>query len=475
MSIPQVILGKCLSFFCKLIVNDGTRQGYCTKDKYRIEKVFFDNPHRDHNLIATPWATHRYGSVVPVPILIMRKSLGYRRMGKTLLNKAIQTQIGKSTLLWTNVILRHCLRKFSRSCDYFPPIRHVPIITKIRQVSAPAGSYFLVTEQNYMEWYKLARTEEQNPASMSRDEWIELHFPNPDWDKIYNNEESYEKLRVIRKQWERAVQEEIAHGRISPEEAEAKKFLVEPGMGNLPDRLFHVTTAKDAVLQEGLKTRSQLSQGLGKGLGGGSSDTVSFTTDIETARGIKAALLEGKSVATKDLSVKDMVQMAEEGTSAKKPWINHWLSYYNRNREQGDPIPEGIENVMNGVRVDTFVMPRTQEEVGEGWEPAGEPWPHGKEYGEKYTKWKRPLTPKELAEDTFEVYKSWSTFREHAGGPLNPLFFLSDPSSLAEVPDDQIAILQFAPKTGAQGHQVSALGEWRSYDGSSLDLIREVE
>src|SRR5690606_18760199 len=81
----------------------------------------------------------------------------------------------------------------------------------------------------------------------------------------------------------------------------------------LPDRLYHVTTAADAVYATGLKTRAELGQARGKGLGGGENDSISFTTDPDIAESIKESMLEARLVARGEKTIDDMLAEAEQG------------------------------------------------------------------------------------------------------------------------------------------------------------------
>jgi len=94
---------------------------------------------------------------------------------------------------------------------------------------------------------------------------------------------------------------------------------------------------------------------------------------------------------------------------------------------------------------------------------------------DRYMQFVRPATVDEQRDRVFNFYKTWSTFREESGGPLNPLFFLTDVMGLASVPEEEIAILEFKPRPGAQGFQVSALGEWRTWSGNAVEFVREIK
>jgi len=82
------------------------------------------------------------------------------------------------------------------------------------------------------------------------------------------------------------------------------------------------------------------------------------------------------------------------------------------------------------------------------------------------------LTPQEKVYRKFKAYHFWAWTKEYGGkGPSYPLFAFNDEEGLGRVSEDQIAILEFKPKPGALGYQVSALGEWRTWSGEALDLV----
>lgn len=315
----------------------------------------------------------------------------------------------------------------------------------------------------------------QSPISMSKQDWVQSKFPGMSIDEVLS-EENYGAYRAAREEWQDAMKRALALGEISPEEAEAKKFFLEPGHGPLPgEPLYHVTTAKDAVVQQGLKSRRELSQDMGAGLGGGTSDTISFTTDLDTAMGILYNMREARAFARGDMTFDDLYRMAEKGEGAQRPWLQDWMSYHGS--KEGE-VPSGVKQTLDGYESHRTMLPYEDLEkmAKEGWQPVPESrWPHGPEGAPpKYTQWVRKLPPEKAVDERFQLFKTWSSFRDAAGGPLDPLYYLSDPVKLAAVPDDQLAILEFRAKPGAYGHQVSALGEWRTYAGDAVELVGEV-
>lgn len=313
---------------------------------------------------------------------------------------------------------------------------------------------------------------QSDPASMSKEEWLKFKFPGLTFEQLLEPE-NYSPYSKARREWERAMQRALAVGGIGPEEANQKGFYLEPGHKQLTDLpLYHVTTAKDRVILEGIKTRTELKQDLGAGLGGGTSDAISFTTDLNTAKGIMSNMREAMAFCKGDLTFDDLYEMAKTGKDAKGPWLSQWLKYHGS--KQGE-ITERITASLEGYKIDHSWLPKNVGEMAEkGWEPIPDSkWPHGSR-NDLYTKWKKELSPQEAMEDKFQLFKTWSFFRDAAGGPLDPLYFSSDPNKLAAIPKDQLAILEFKAKKNAYGNQMSGLSEWRTYSGEAVEFVREV-
>lgn len=345
------------------------------------------------------------------------------------------------------------------------------------------SAFRLVENDHVVAWLKssckFASNIPTDPTSMTKEEWVRLNLPGMSFDEILNDQPSYRRYLDLKKEWERAMERSISTGRIGPDEATKKKFYFNPRHGPLPtEPLYHVTTAKDAVISQGLKSRDELKQSSGKGLGGGESNTISFTKDLGIAKGIYENLKEAKAFAEGRTTVMDLIEMARSGAGAKRPWIDDWMGYLSHGGSQdykwNGQIPSGVKELLAGYETYSTGFPQTREEMEkEGWEPIPEyKWTHGT--SDAYTVFRRKLSPEKRAEELFQLFKSWSSIRESAGGPLDPLYFNSDPVALAKIPEDQIAILEFKAKPKSYGHQVSSLGEWRTYSGEAVDFVREV-
>jgi hypothetical protein len=345
-----------------------------------------------------------------------------------------------------------------------------------------------------MNWYKIAQL-----YNTPRNEYVS--FPE-NYDSFSDDEQMkfWEENRKKRNEWDNAMQRALATGKISPQKAFelGYKEIVEPnyrnenysisGHGNLsdlPETLYHVTTSKDEVVSNQLKTRDELSQSGGAGLGGGSSDTISFTEDLGVARDIYRTLVEGKRSIIGEFSIEEMISQSKQGAGAKKPWDDEFVDAFRRN--MGPKSLEEISNYVNSNYQDAkaTMFPETLEEFRttsmwgkenpEEWSPV-ESSRVRDEVPPKYRQFTRLLTPQEKAYRRFKAYHLWAWTKQSYGeGPDYPLFAFNNEDALGKVQEDQIAILEFKSNPGALGYQVSALGEWRTWSGEAVKLVREVK
>ena len=278
------------------------------------------------------------------------------------------------------------------------------------------------------------------------------------------------------KEWQRNVREDLSFGRLTPKEARALGYTYTGERDSqeqwkpLPEELWHVTTATDAVNATGLKTRDELKMQSGSGLGGGQSDTISFTADPKVAEGIYRGVLEAREVAAGNVSAQQLLDAAFAGNQAQKEWGTAIVRGFDKDWKQGDPYPYAIDTLLRGVHY-KYEIALNPKDIPPGGTPV---FPTHKDANgvQRYAGYEIPMTPEERAESTFDFYKRWATFREFEGkGPLDPLFFLTDVKALAATPPEQISIGKFRPIPGAQGFTVSALGEWRVYTGKVVEPV----
>lgn len=235
----------------------------------------------------------------------------------------------------------------------------------------------------------------------------------------------------------------------------------------LPERLYHVTTAVTPALEEGLKTREELHQQYGHGLGGGPNNTISLTTHRPTAEHLLHSLHEYHDVLNGKITPDDLIDKARNGVGAQHPYedmVRGGNQYYERAKAlEGDRTTElGIHAL---------------GEQPEGWEPAGESQgTHHKTGQPIYLHWSRPVDPKERIKARSDLYKNFTWARQFAKGHMDPLFVQNDPVEFAKKDPSEFSLLEVRPKPGAKGIRMNDrqggtdAGEWRALSGKDLDV-----
>lgn len=308
--------------------------------------------------------------------------------------------------------------------------------------------------------------------------------------------------RERKNRWEAQTRKALSLGQTTQEEAEARGYhgtgqdsrhsileLGRPigGWQTMPPDLWHVTTAASAVRRDGLKTREELGQERGAGLGGGESNTISFTTNPDLAVQIEQAIREMRAVVRGDFSVQEMIDRARSGDSGSGPFMTDWMQGWDREWKDGDPLPLDVRDALDGVRrghrttAAHGVMLGTEEEVLQrlnevepgNWrlEPGQESRldaPKGKLY--VALQFIRDATLQEAAEDRSDLFKRWLTWREQHGGSSDPLFFLADLEGLRNIPSEEIQTLRFGPRENGRGYPLAGMNEWRTSSGQAVEL-----
>lgn len=334
--------------------------------------------------------------------------------------------------------------------------------------------------------------------------------PKPDWESEYHDrythlndagkdEEAsglWNEHRERKHAWESSMRRAISLGHVTPEEAEARGHRHDgnerdygerhydeehpegrqiTGWQSMPHTMYHVTTAAPAVREHGLKTRDELEQQSGMGLGGGASNTISFTTDEGIAHDIHRGIHEMRQVARGERTVPHMIEEAKSGTHAERPFWRDLASYYG---SKNGEMTTGFDRLVRGFKGrggrDNMVDPKRPTTPGD-WRPTADAktWKHGETGETLASDWERPATEHEKRDDAIEFTKTFNTYREHAGGPSDPLFFSSDAHKLADVPAHHIQILKVHPRPGSRGYPMSGMKEWRTSSGAAVDVEHE--
>ena len=326
--------------------------------------------------------------------------------------------------------------------------------------------------------------EERSNAAMDLDPKLDYNA----WVDKYGDEKvtaEFHKARAVQREWEKSIRHAVTFGILTAEEAtelgsgiRTTGYKYEPVTGDL----YHVTTAADAILKEGFKTREELHQDSGKGLGGGDDTTVSFTDDLEAARGIMKGMREAHQVARGEIDGRDLLREAVEGgfiedvlRQAHSEWAGKfdpaWL----------DDDEAVMKNLPNGV-ADALLGIDTESGMGTPPSKPGDWKPHPKAYvweggdgQKKYGLWYRTLDPDEAQWRRFSLYKSFSYWRQVRTGVLDPLFFGSDLAAFAKIDPGQIKLLKAKPKPGIYGYRISAEKEWRIHTGDAVKVVGVVD
>lgn len=323
-----------------------------------------------------------------------------------------------------------------------------------------------------------------------RDEYLSSivgNFPYRDKDyKLLTEEEKQEQSDYFdafgshRKQWNIAMAKALSEGLISQDEAETMGYNGSSSekLQPLPPQLYHVTTAKSAVMSQGLISREERGAAPG-GLGGGDSMAISMTDNLEYARIIYKGILDGVRVAKGEFTVADMVYQAQNGVGADKPWYDDMVETAKINSAGEVAVLEGRDYVEEKSFWGETVEEKNERKypAHEGdWEPVGNPNRINESGQPEYGQWIKHMTPEEIIYYSFDVYKHWLFRRQQAGGAEDPLFMFNDPSAMSSVSYDDIAILEFKPIPGAMGQYLGqAEHEWRVFSGKAVEFVGVIE
>jgi len=248
--------------------------------------------------------------------------------------------------------------------------------------------------------------------------------------------------------WHRRL---IARGDVSPDDDRLSHVTRQPQgreWTTMPETLYHVTTAADAIKNTGIKSRFELFLSSTKGLGGGESDTISFSADFDVARDIDRALHEGSAAARGDFTMEMMLDWASRGLDAPGPYISRVYAL-SVNSSIGDEERAKMDQ-------------RAAEEPG--WIP------------EELLRQVRVDNEKDKPWHDFEFYQRiFANARQLGGGPTYPLFWGVDKQALADADPSQFSIMQFTPSEGSMGYQMGGLGEWRTVGGENVQLVDQHE
>lgn len=389
-----------------------------------------------------------------------------------------------------------------------PDVRHLLADSTLAQQWEPMLAYLRDLNAEGVPWRSerggegLRQWLGQSPEPIWRTPRKEYDIPQPpNLTEMSTDDASayFAAIRKRRNEWDAAMRRALSLGQVQYVEAEKLGYhdighesresvkvngRDAGGWQKMPDDLYHVTTARRAVEQHGLLTREELRQGRGVGLGGGSEDTVSFTTNPELAQHIEQGLREMRAVARGEVTVQDLLDRAARGDEGSRPFLTQMIrSMHNvPDWKPGDPYPRGTQDVLDGVKRGNYGLLLSPEDAKKELGPTFVPDPNAEglltpKRGRLYAgpDFVRPMTEQEKIAAAVDYFKGWLAYREHAGGPADPLFFSSDPQALARVPEQDIATLRFRPRSGAQGYPMSGMNEWRTGSGRAVELVPDAK
>lgn len=247
--------------------------------------------------------------------------------------------------------------------------------------------------------------------------------PAPPQFELYDD---YEKYRRDKDRWEETVRQAVATGELPAVDGYALHALEgrEEEWHAAPPKLYHVTTAVDSVVANGLQTREQLSMERGLGLGGGPSNAVSFTDNYEAAESIYKAMLEAQSFAAGNLTLDDLLAQDRDDAWGLGPGV------VARSLAESYPL-----------------------------------WGDG-----------APIAEGQDGDALWDRYREFTAMRAHAGGPMDPLFSSTDWEGLGRIDPASIAIVEASTVPGAQGQALGAAGlhEWRLHPAAIDGIERAI-
>jgi hypothetical protein len=294
----------------------------------------------------------------------------------------------------------------------------------------------------------------------------------------------FDAYRARKRTWNSQIRHGLSVGHLSHDEAESLGWhpsghdnrtehagVTRGGWQPLPHELYHVTTDEPGVRAHGLRTREELGQNFGHGLGGGESDSISFTTSHELARHLLSSLHEYHGFL-KHGHPQDLLDQAARGEGASRPFHHDIIRHYRSDWEEGRPVSPDLDATLRGKRHERTMGRPEHEMAAQGWSPSQHPdnasW--DAPAGRIHTDYERPATRDEQIEDKSRLYRTFSAFRENAGGAPDPMYFSTDEKAFAAKNPEHFALLHVRPRPGAQGYPVHAMSEWRTGSGDAADV-----
>lgn len=228
------------------------------------------------------------------------------------------------------------------------------------------------------------------------------------------------------------------------------------GWQDMPHDLWHAATNAEAIAGDQLRSRVELGMRSGPGLGGGESDTISFTNDAMTGQMIERALHEAHLVASGEVNATKMLELARDGGGGVgKDWSDKLMGQFTGN---GPKVDVTSDSPVNWKNLPWKLKMILSAEAGsaEAMESLG-----------GYNKY---------LEAVWDIYHfQYAGSRQSSGGFMDPLFFGTDYTALAALDSNKFKTLHYHPRSGTKGYKVSGLGEWRTVGGDTVELMEIID
>lgn len=331
---------------------------------------------------------------------------------------------------------------------------------------------------------KLTPIDDEKPSlgepgsSSALDDPVTVYGHKPEW--IVGDD--YDVNRDRQTAWSRRVAHALGVGDLTAQQAQSLGYYGGSGHDRdsngdlaykpLPEKMYHVTTAAGAVRREGLKSRAELGQQNGKGLGGGDDTTISITTERDLADSMLISLHEFHDVLTGAVSLEDLIEHARTGDDANEPYIHSLMyGFGNKDWKEGDPYPQGLADALAGRNHVRGGPPKSKEEIEAlGGTPIYSPL--DTESTTQFWEYYLPLDEDTLLYKRADVFKAYSMWRQQAGGRQDPLFFSTDLRGFRDLDPTDFDVIELEPATPrAQGYQMGSLAEWRVPTGDALRVV----
>ena len=242
----------------------------------------------------------------------------------------------------------------------------------------------------------------------------------------------------------------------------------------LPSTTYHATTDMGGVLRDGLKTRAQLGQGSGHGLGGG-EDGISVTTDPQIASDIVSGMRLMHGVMSGATHHDDLLKMAERGDDTGGKGFREDLErsmVSHHGKDWHDRLQPGAVEKYHGLGP----SPSTREIEKDGWKMTDSPgdsvYHEGKLHeGKAFTK---PVTADDQERIRYHLGQSYLFHREQQGGPSDPMFYATDTKSFLAKDPKNFGAVKVTHAGDAYGYPTMGMKEWRTESGRNLRVERHI-